>query len=152
MSAGLDETRNCTLEAYARAKALPAEFLQSHGLETIANPYVLGQQAIKVPYLTTEGTLHRHRIRAALKPSTDGDNRMLWDKQPEGLGTILYGLHRLNGAGSCWSRGRATRRRYGSTVLMRSDCRAPATPNRSAMTAISRAVKSLPSWRVMRAA
>jgi DNA primase len=24
---------------------------------------------------------------------------MLWDRQPEGHGTILYGLHRLNGAG-----------------------------------------------------
>jgi hypothetical protein len=77
MSVRLDDTRNCTLEAYAFAKALPLEFLQSHGLETIANPYVPGRQAMKVPYLTREGSLHRNRIRAALKPSEDGDNRML---------------------------------------------------------------------------
>src|SRR5262245_17095422 len=99
MSARLDETRNCTLEAYACTKALPFEFLQCLGLETIANPYAPGQRAVKVPYLTTEGALHRNRIRAALKPSPDADHRMLWDKQPEGLGTILYGLHRLNGTG-----------------------------------------------------
>jgi putative DNA primase/helicase len=98
MSARLDETNNCTLEAYARAKALPVEFLQSHGLESIANPYVLGRQAMKVPYLTTEGALYRHRIRVALEPPADGGTRMLWDKQPEGFGTILYGLHSLNGA------------------------------------------------------
>src|SRR5262249_7012975 len=75
-------------EAYACTKALPFEFLQRLGLETIANPYAPGQRAVKVPYLTTEGALHRNRIRAALKPSPDADHRMLWDKQPEGLGTI----------------------------------------------------------------
>jgi hypothetical protein len=99
MSAPLDFTRHCTLEAYAFTKALPVEFLQRLGLQTIANPYAPSRQAVQVPYLTAEGDLHRNRIRAALKPSSGGDNRMLWDKQPEGRGTILYGLNRLNGAG-----------------------------------------------------
>jgi uncharacterized protein (DUF927 family) len=98
MSTPLDLTNNCDLEAYAFTKALPVDFLRKLGLETIANPYKPSRQAVQVPYLTTEGALHRNRIRAALKPSEDGDNRMQWDRQPEGHGTILYGLHRLNGA------------------------------------------------------
>jgi hypothetical protein len=95
----LDDTRNCTLEAYACAKSLPSEFLQRLGLETTTNPYAPSRWVVQIPYLTTEGALHRNRIRAALKPSADCGDRMLWDKQPEGFGTILYGLHRLNGAG-----------------------------------------------------
>jgi uncharacterized protein (DUF927 family) len=99
MNTRLDDVHNCSLETYACAKALPSGFLQDLGLQTIANPYAPSRRAVQIPYLTTEGELHRHRIRAALKPSAEGDNRMLWDKQPEGFGTILYGLHRLNGTG-----------------------------------------------------
>jgi hypothetical protein len=90
---------NCTLESYSSAKTLPIDFLRKLGLETIDNPYVSTRRALQIPYLTSEGWLHRNRIWAALKASTDRDDRMLWDRQPEGRGTILYGLDRLNGSG-----------------------------------------------------
>ena len=99
MSARLDDTTDCTLEAYALAKAMPIDFLRGLGVATIDNPYEPTRRAVRIPYLTSEGRLHRNRIRAALKASAEADNRMLWDRQPEGHGTILYGLHRLNGSG-----------------------------------------------------
>jgi len=99
MSARLDDTRNCTLERYAFAKALPIDFLRRIGLETIDNPYVSTRRAVQIPYLTTRGLLHRNRIRTALMASAEADERMLWDRQPEGHGTILYGLNHLNGSG-----------------------------------------------------
>jgi putative DNA primase/helicase len=99
MSARLDDTNNCTLEGYAFAKALPIDFLRTLGVDTINNPYVPSRRAVQIPYMTAEGRLHRHRIRAALIASAKADNRMVWDMQPEGHGTILYGLQRLNGAG-----------------------------------------------------
>src|SRR6516165_466860 len=99
MSARLDDTRNCTLERYAFAKALPIDFLRRIGLETIDNPYVSTRRAVQIPYLTTRGLLHRNRIRTALMASAEADERMLWDRQPEGHGMILYGLNHLNGPG-----------------------------------------------------
>jgi putative DNA primase/helicase len=98
MNSRLDLTRNCTLEAYASSKMLPVEFLRSLGVETVANPYAPGRWALSIPYFNEDGSLHRNRIRAALLKAVDDDRRMLWDRQPEDHGTVLYGLNRLNGA------------------------------------------------------
>ena len=97
---GPDLTSNCTLEAYARAKALPIKFLQGHGLSTVPNPYDTARQALSIPYRTRDGDVHRCRLRSGLYKSDDGpDRRMLWDKQPENHGTCLYGLDRMPGPG-----------------------------------------------------
>jgi putative DNA primase/helicase len=94
--ATLDPESNCTLEMYATAKALPVDFLSSLGLATTANPHAPRRMALAIPYRNTDGILHRKRIRAGLIRSNVGqDRRMLWDQQPEGHGTILYGLDRL---------------------------------------------------------
>jgi hypothetical protein len=130
MNGQLDYTRNCTLEAYAFAKAMPLDFLRSLGLETIPNPYSPSRQAVQIPYHTAEGRVHRNRLRAALKKSSDGDGRLLWDRQPEAHGTVLYGLPRLKG----------------------SAFPAPATSRLSAMIAISRAARPLLSWNTTKVA
>ena len=94
--AALDPESNCTLEMYAAAKALPVDFLSSLGLATTANPHAPRRMALAIPYRNADGNLHRKRIRAGLARSKGGqDRRMLWDQQPEGHGTILYGLDRL---------------------------------------------------------
>ena len=99
--AALDPERNCTLEMYAAAKALPVDFLSSLGLATTANPYAPRRMALAIPYRNADGNLHRKRIRAGLARSKGGqDRRMLWDQQPEGHGTILYGLDRLPARGT----------------------------------------------------
>ena len=79
-------------------KMLPVELLRSLGAETVSNPYAPSRQALCIPYRHADGSVHRNRIRAALLKSGNDDRRMFWDQQPEGHGTILYGLHRLNGA------------------------------------------------------
>lgn len=94
--AALDPESNCTLEMYAAAKALPVDFLGSLGVATAANPYAPRRLALAIPYRDADGNLHRKRLRAGLIRSKGGqDRRMLWDQQPEGHGTILYGLDRL---------------------------------------------------------
>jgi head-tail adaptor/5S rRNA maturation endonuclease (ribonuclease M5) len=71
-----------TLEAYARAKALDADFLRSLGLETI---YLRGKPAVKMPYCDTEGVEAAARFRVNMT----GDRRFIWRKgskaQPYGL-------------------------------------------------------------------
>ena len=84
-----------TLEAYAQAKKLPVAFLRELGVETIANPYKPGAQAIAIPYRKRDGSLLRNRIRQALHKPRDGkDMRMLWDKDKD-AGVSLYGLDQL---------------------------------------------------------
>src|SRR5262245_47084004 len=98
--ATLDPESNCTLEMYAGAKALPIDFLSGFGLETIANPYAPRNQVLAIPYRNADGSVHRRRIRAGLIKRKEGpDRRMLWDRQPDGHGTILYGLDRLSPRG-----------------------------------------------------
>ena len=99
-SASLDLVRNCTLEAYATAKSLEPAFLRELGLRTIANPWDPRRRALSIPYFNEAAALHRFRVRTGLlKPVEGHDQRMMWDSQPEGRGTILYGLHRLPKAG-----------------------------------------------------
>lgn len=92
----LDLTANCTLEAYAAAKNLPLEYLQSLGLETVENPYDRHRAAVSIPYRSVGGAHFRRRIRAGLvKAAHSSDRRMLWDTEHKGQGIILYGLDRL---------------------------------------------------------
>ncbi len=89
-----DLTRNCGLEAYAMAKALPVEFLRSLGVETVPNPFDRTRTAMAIPYNGVDGKLHRNRLRTGLYKDKNGrDERMRWDHGQNG--TILFGLHRL---------------------------------------------------------
>ncbi len=99
--ARLDLTRNCTLEDYAAAKNLPVSFLCELGLETIQNPYDDHRLAVRIPYRAVGGSPVRERIRVGLVKADDGrDQRMLWDQNGRGQGTVLYGLDRLPPAGA----------------------------------------------------
>jgi uncharacterized protein (DUF927 family) len=93
----LDPTRHCTIEMYAQAKKLPAEFLRTLGLSTVPHPYDPSRKALAIPYYMPDGRLHRLRCRQLLHAKTGDkrDQRFLWDKQPEGIGTQLYGLQRV---------------------------------------------------------
>ncbi|MFZ1106953.1 MAG: hypothetical protein WAN43_01215 [Rhodomicrobium sp.] len=81
--------RSMTLEAYAAAKRLPADFLASLGLETIRSPYT-GLPAVAIPYRDADGEPVRTRLRIALS----GKPKTVWDRQKE-KGVTLYGLDRL---------------------------------------------------------
>lgn len=92
-----DLTRSCDVASYASAKMLPVEFLTKLGVHTVRHPYDPKRQAMAIPYRNSDGTLFRQRVRVGLKKAADGaDKRMVWDKKPEGYGTILYGLDRLS--------------------------------------------------------
>ena len=97
--ARVDLSDNCTLETYACSKMLPVEFLRSLGVANVSNPYAPQRRAISIPYFNADGSTHRDRIRAALLRSVGADGRMLWDRMPEGHGTVLYGLNLVNEAG-----------------------------------------------------
>ena len=84
----------CTLAAYAEAKALPVEFLQSLGL---SDTHYMGRRAVRIPYLDKEGSEAAVRFRLALEKSPGGDNRFRWRK---GSRSSLYGLWRLEGVRS----------------------------------------------------
>jgi len=62
MSARLDDTRNCTLERYAFAKALPIDFLRRIGLETIMERDEGGNTLIK----RLSASKHGAQIKIAL--------------------------------------------------------------------------------------
>ena len=91
----LDLTNCCTLEAYATHKSLPVDFLSSLGVCTVPNPYRPDFPALAIPYCHRDGAEHRMRVRVALLKAANGDHsRLLWDRQPQGHGLILYGLNR----------------------------------------------------------
>ena len=93
----LEPTRNCTLEMYAESKSLPAEFLQQFGLRTIVNPWDSRRYSLAIPYNNPDGSTQRLRIRTAMAKAKEGrDTRMMWERQTDSNGTILYGLDRLH--------------------------------------------------------
>ena len=143
-----------TLEMYAAAKALPVDFLSSLGLATTVNPHAPRRMALAIPYRNADGHLHRKRIRAGLARSKGGqDRRMLWDQQPEGHGTILYGLDRLPARGTVILRKeRVTHIRFGYMALARSAFLVQPTSSQSAMTVTSKTVRWSSSWKVTQAA
>jgi hypothetical protein len=79
----------CTLQAYAEAKALPAEFLERLGLSEITYS---GSPAFRIPYFDQDGDETAVRIRLALQKHPDRDDRFRWRR---GSKPTLYGLWRL---------------------------------------------------------
>jgi hypothetical protein len=88
-----------TLEAYAHELALPLDWLKTIGLSTTDNPWMPGRSAVVIPYRQRDGGLFRNRIRQAVKPVDTKRSRTLWDRRPEKLGALLYGLDRLPAPG-----------------------------------------------------
>jgi hypothetical protein len=83
------QTSPCTLQAYAEAKALPAEFLKRLGLGDITYS---GSPAVRIPYFDHDGDETAVRIRLALQKHPDRDDRFRWRR---GSKPTLYGLWRL---------------------------------------------------------
>jgi hypothetical protein len=75
----------CTLAAYAAAKGLPIDFLESCGLRDATSAAV---PALRIPYLDASGEEIAVRIRIGL----DGDERFRWKKASK---PRLYGLGRI---------------------------------------------------------
>jgi hypothetical protein len=88
-----------TLERYARELALPLDRLKGLGLATIDNPWATGRKAVAIPYRQRDGILFRNRIRQAANPVATPGRKPLWDKRPERLGAMLYGLDQLPAPG-----------------------------------------------------
>jgi hypothetical protein len=84
---------SCTLEAYARAKRLPVDFLKSLGLSDVTYS---GSPAIRIPYRDQEGQERAVRFRLALEKGEEGDDRFRWRSGSNK--TLPYGLWRLEGA------------------------------------------------------
>jgi hypothetical protein len=80
----------CTLDAFAAAKRLPADFLRSLGVADMTH---MRAPAVRIPYLTEDGTTIAVRMRVAL----DGEDRFRWKAGTVARGK-LYGLSRLTHA------------------------------------------------------
>jgi 5S rRNA maturation endonuclease (ribonuclease M5) len=79
----------CNLKNYARAKALPVEFLKKLGL---TDKKYQGRETVRIPYRTESGEEGAVRFRVGLEKSGDGDDRFRWRT---GSKAMLYGLWRL---------------------------------------------------------
>lgn len=79
----------CTLEAYAKAKGLPVEFLERLRLR---EQKYQGKTAIRIPYLDEAGEEVAVRYRTALEKVEGSDDRFRWKS---GSKAMLYGLWRL---------------------------------------------------------
>jgi DNA-binding Lrp family transcriptional regulator len=80
----------CSLEDYARTKALPVDFLKNLGLSEVRHN---GRPRVEIPYLDATGKAIATRYRCALSKSSDGrDARFFWKT---GSKTQLYGLWKL---------------------------------------------------------
>jgi hypothetical protein len=88
-----------TLENYALGLGLPVDWLKAIGLSTIDNPWAPGRAAVAIPYRQRDGSPFRNRIRQAVRPFDTKRSRTLWDRRPEKLGALLYGLDRLPAPG-----------------------------------------------------
>jgi hypothetical protein len=81
--------RACTLDAYAELKGLPVEFLREIGLQDANWPPVGGPDAVRIPYVNSDGHEQAVRLRIAL----DGEDKYRWRKRSK---LCLYGLSRLS--------------------------------------------------------
>jgi hypothetical protein len=79
----------CNLKNYARAKALPVEFLKKLGL---TDRKYQGREEVRIPYRTEAGQEGAVRFRVGLEKSEEGDDRFRWRT---GSKPTLYGLWRL---------------------------------------------------------
>jgi hypothetical protein len=84
------QTSSCTLQAYAEAKHLPADFLGRLGLSDITYS---GSPAVRIPYFDQDGDETAVRIRLALEKHPDRDDRFRWRR---GSKPTPYGLWRLS--------------------------------------------------------
>jgi hypothetical protein len=86
----------CTLQAYAEAKALPAEFLKRLGLSDITYS---GSSAVRIPYFDQDGEETAVRIRLALQKHPDRDDRFRWRRGSKPTLSGLWRLPRIRNAG-----------------------------------------------------
>ena len=92
---GRDGTSGCTVQAYAEAKRLPADFLRSLGI-TDYKDFRWPNRVLRIPYRDREGNEAAVRLRLAIDKELDGtDSRFRWRK---GAKPRLYGLWRLDDA------------------------------------------------------
>jgi hypothetical protein len=80
----------CSLEQYAKAKGLPADFLRTLGLSDYEDARWPGKRVLRIPYRDQDGSEPAVRLRVALEKGAP-DNRFLWRK---GSKPCLYGLWR----------------------------------------------------------
>ncbi len=80
------QPQGCTLEKYAKTKALPLDFIKSCGVEQIS---YLKAPALKMGYMDESGVETAVRFRVA----TEGRDKFRWKK---GSKPLLYGLSRLD--------------------------------------------------------
>lgn len=85
MNGGRLIAKGCTLNAYARDKGLPVEFLQEVGVSEIT---LQGDLVVRIPYSHADGSVHAVRFRTSL----DGDNRFRWRNRDK---PCLYGLDQV---------------------------------------------------------
>jgi hypothetical protein len=82
------QSTNCTMAAYAKAKQLTPEFLRSVGVVEIS---YCSHPALKIPYRDMSGAEAAVRFRVSL----EGKDKFRWRK---GSKPLLYGLDRINEA------------------------------------------------------
>ncbi len=87
-----ETVKPCTLESYAQKIEVPVGSLQEIGLSDV---HYMKTPAVRIPYLTEDGSEAAVRFRIALEKSPEGDNRFRWRK---GSRPTLYGLWRLEQA------------------------------------------------------
>jgi hypothetical protein len=81
----------CTVEEYAAAKGLPADFLRELGITDYKDSR-FPSKVLRIPYRDAEGNEPATRIRKELHKRPDGnDGRFLWKKHSK---LCLYGLWR----------------------------------------------------------
>ena len=97
----------CTLEQYAEAKRLPAEYLRQLGLTDCSYS---GKPAVRIPYSDENDTEGPVRFRLALYKTESHDERFRWRTNSK---LMLYGLDRLD---------RARQAGYAVLVEGESDC------------------------------
>ena len=97
---GVKQPRNsatplgCTVEQYAAAKRLPADFLRTLGVSDYTDGRWPDVKVLRIPYRASDGKEDAVRIRYAL----EGADRFLWRK---GSKPSLYGLWRLEELRGC---------------------------------------------------
>ena len=102
----------CTLEQYAAAKKLDADFLKSLELSDVNYS---GTNALRIPYLTQGGQIPAVRIRRALHKQDGADLRFVWRKGSKLCLYELWGRALL--LSLCfWSKVKATVTPFGTTI------------------------------------
>ena len=83
-------TAGCSLEAYANAKRISADFLESQGVTDYKDSR-FESRVLRIPYRDPDGNEPAVRLRLAVDKGSNGEQRFLWRK---GSKPCLYGLWR----------------------------------------------------------